>query len=887
VTQPGVASDGATARGLGLAVNGQRPSASNFLLDGLENNNYLITGPLVNVAPQAIQEYRISTNNYSAEYGRTSGYLANAITRGGANQLHGTAYLFLKNDALNANGFQDNLAGRKRSPYKEIQPGFWVGGPVKADKLFLSSAYEHFRSRGKQAEQTFLLPNLEFIRQITPDTRQSRILLETYQPPATGGSGSTGQLQIAPPVSANRSLAIERMDYNPGVNDRITGSLLLSRLNRPDFIWTPYKDFVSALDQNTWRLSGSYLHTFSPTLLNDVRAAYSHDDLHWDRPHPEVATLVSSDGVLLPGSPAFYESKNMSKTVELLDNLTWTRGAHRVALGAGALLRGVDGRLTAGRDAQYRFTGLGNFILDRPSFFRVAVDRSLPATPRLPQYDREYRYKQYFVFAQDTVRVSSRLTANFGLRYESFGAPKNAGPVKDSLVVLGSGSTLANRLAGAVLDQRPGENQPLYGRDGGNWAVRAGLSYDLLGDGRTLVRGSYGIFYDRPFDNLWQNVRNNGIILPQVALTASTTNFTQPVSSAIANLLAGRTLSANFPSLTLMDPDLRNGRVHSYFAGIQHRLTDRLMLEVNALGSYGRRLITTDVVNRDFSTASGRHNNALPDISYRSGQGFSNYNAMTVVARYRAGRGMLHAAYTWSHAIDNQSEPLAGDFFNLSFTSIATTPPSSGRASFSRQFDPQADRGNADFDQRHNLVLMYSWNLPGSHVALRDWTISGLAAFRSGLPYNLLGPTDIAGPGLSYALNNRPDLLNPSIAEIDVPAAGGRRLLNSAAFAAAAPSALGNLGRNAYTGPGFYNFDVAFGRSFRVPRMREGTWLRLRADAFNLLNHANLGNPDTLITSPTFGIAQYGRQGRASGFPAATPLAEGSRQFQLSLRLEF
>jgi hypothetical protein len=876
VTQPGVSSDGATARGLGLAANGQRPSASNFLLDGIENNNYLITGPLVTVAPQAIQEYRVSTNNYSAEYGRTSGYVANAITRSGANQFHGTAYLFLKNEILNANGFQENMAGRKRAPYKESQPGFWVGGPIRSDRLFFSSAYEHFRSRGEQAAQTFVLPNLPVFQQFAPPGRQSRTLLETYAPPpGIGGSGVTGTLSIAPPVSVNRSLAIERIDYNPGTRDRVTGSLLLSRLGRPDFIWTPYKDFISPLQQNTWRISGSHVHTFSPNLVNEARAAYSNDDLHWDRPHPEVATLVSGDGVVLPGSPAFYAFKNVSKSLEFLDNLTWTQGAHRIALGGGALLRTSEGYLTAGRDGLYRFAGITNFIQDFPSSFRAAIQRGTLSQPR---YDREYRYQQYFGFLQDTVRLTSRLTANVGLRYESFGAPRNVGAVKDTLVQLGSGATLATQLTTAQLVTPASGDQQLFGADRSNFAVRAGTSYDLSGTGRTLLRASYGIFYDRPFDNLWQNLRNNSFVVPQIGFASRITSFTRPVQEVIAAL--GSPVNANFPSLTLMDPELRNGRVHSYFAGVQHQLADRLSLEVNALGSYGRRLITTDVVNREFSTATNRYNNALPDISYRSGQGFSNYNALASVLRYQAIRGSLQVAYTWSHAIDNQSEPLAGDFFNLNFTSIATTPPTSGRATFARQFDPQADRGNADFDQRHNLVAMYSWNW-------RNWTLSGLAALRSGQPYNLLGPTDFAAAGQGYALNNRPDLLNPAAARLDQDATGGRLLLNRSAFTAAAPSALGNVGRNAFTGPGFYNFDVALGRSFRIPRLGESTWLRFRADAFNLLNHANLGNPDTVLTSPTFGIAQYGRQGRASGFPAVSPLSESARQFQMSVRLEF
>ncbi len=417
VTQPGVTSDGATARGLGLSANGQRPSASNFLLDGLENNNYLITGPLVTVAPQAIQEYRVSTNNYSAEYGRTSGFLANAVTRSGANQFHGTGYLYLKNEALNANGFQQNLAGQKRSPYKETQPGFWVGGPVVREKLFFSSAFEHFRSRGRQAAQDFKLPNASAIvaqygTLITADN-QAVPLLQQYAP-AVSGNDITGSVTIAPPVSVNRALLIERLDYNPTVNDRITGSLLLARLTRPDFIWTPYPDFVSALHENTYRVGGNYNHTFSADLINEARLALSNDNLSWNRPHPEVPTLFSGDGTVLPGSPAFYAYQNVNRTWEMLDNVIWTRGAHRFTFGGGALLRSSTGYLTAGRDARYLFPGISNFVLSRPTQFQAAIQRNTLPTLQVPDSNRQYRYQQYSGFAQDTFRATSRAHGESG-----------------------------------------------------------------------------------------------------------------------------------------------------------------------------------------------------------------------------------------------------------------------------------------------------------------------------------------------------------------------------------------------------------------------------------------------------------------------------------------
>src|SRR6202022_2900013 len=162
--------------------------------------------------------------------------------------------------------------------------------------------------------------------------------------------------------------------------------------------------------------------------------------------------------------------------------------------------------------------------------------------------------------------------------------------------------------------------------------------------------------------------------------------------------------------------------------GIQQRITGNLTLEVNGLGTYGRALITTDVINRSFSTLTGRYNPSLPDIAYRANQGFSDYNALTAVVRYRTSRGMVQGSYTWSHAIDNQSDPLIGDFFNLNFTSIQSTADSNGRSAFSVQFNPLADRGNSDFDQRHNLVLFSYWNLPTpfsaskARLLLRDWT---------------------------------------------------------------------------------------------------------------------------------------------------------------------
>jgi hypothetical protein len=189
------------------------------------------------------------------------------------------------------------------------------------------------------------------------------------------------------------------------------------------------------------------------------------------------------------------------------------------------------------------------------------------------------------------------------------------------------------------------------------------------------------------------------------------------------------------------------------------------------------------------------------------------------------------------------------------------------------------------------LFLAWTWHSPFQKLWARDWKIAGLAAFRSGFPYSVLSVTTtnpVKGNGLIE--DQRADLVNPAGAVLPTPVAvsGGLRLLNPAAFAEPAnPSVTGNTGRNALTGPGLYNTDISLSRQFRVPSLGEGAVLTLRADAFNILNHANLNNPDNLYGSPTFGIATYGRQGTASGFPAVTPLNETARQVQLLIRLQF
>lgn len=907
VLQPGVTADTSTARGLGFSINGQRPSASNYLLDGVENNNYLITGPLNAVAPEAVQEYRVSTNNFSAEYGRASGFIANAVTRSGASKWHGLGYYYTKNDALNANDFQQNRQGLPRTPLKEAQPGVFVGGPIIPKVLFASGSFEYFRFRSFEQPLTFELPTTNFITNYTTPNSVARKLLAQYPaPPVSSGQNPSAAVTMSPTSTLNRYLASPRADYlMPGGIHRLMGRLAIARVDRPDVGWTPYKDFLSPLTQNTFGLSVAATSSVRPSLTNEARLGWNADDLRFQRPHPEIPTLAAGN-VFLPGSPSFYSLRNHTRYWEFLDNMLWARGRHLFKFGGEFLLRRVGGFLNTGSDGYFGFPTVLDFGADSPAILGLAVSReNLQNSPKpplnltIPDFNREYRYNEYFAFAQDTFKATPRLALNYGVRYENYGAPVNTGPVKDGMIQLGSGADFSQRLVSAKLNFPHGGNQQMYSSDNNDWAARVGFSYSLQQNSKTVLRGAYGIFYDRPFDNLWQNFRNNNVLVGFFPISSDRTDFLAPVATLLPNFrnVPITQFDTGTIELTLYQPGIRNGYVNSYFMGIQRQLTNDLTLEVNGLGALGRKLVTTDIVNRPLSIRTNDPNNnlgylnpALPRISYRSSQGSSNYSALTVLARYRTRRAQFQLAYTWSHSIDNQSEPLAGAF---DFTELKQGGGQKGISAFARQFDSRADRGNSDFDQRHNLVFFSIWELPAGFASskaaalFRGWKFAEVAAFRTGFPYTVGAPSTFTFDGESIE-NNRADVVDPGHIALAQPVSGGKRLLNLGAFRAPVPGRLGSSGRNALSGPGLFNIDLSLSRSFGLKWLGESGRLTFRADAFNVLNHANLNNPTANVGSPDdFGIATYGRKEENRGFPLLTPFRETARQIQLLFRIEF
>jgi hypothetical protein len=866
--EAGVTSDAPTGRGLGLSVNGQRPTASNFLLDGMEENNYLLSGPLAIIPPEAVEEYRFSTNNFSAEYGRTAGFVANAISPGGGASWHGRAYSYLNNQHLNANDFQRNLHQQSRTPVHDADAGLTIGGPV-ATQLFASLAVDHLRFRSNLETQTVTLPTLGFIARVPAGTQAAR-LFAAFPARAIQAPGDVASIDIDPPSSLDRSSVLSKVERLWGGGARVMGRILVVRSARPDFVWSPYQGFSSPLDQNA--TSGA-LTAAVPIgrIESEFRLGLSLDDLRFERSNPQVPGLETA-GVTLPGSPLLFSYRNRSRNWEGIANFTWTTPRHVAKAGGGILTRTLDGYLAPYRDGLYDFANLNDYASDRPSDLVVAVAQANPRAV-LPDFSRQYRYIQFQVFAQDSYRLTARLSLDYGIRYESFGAPHNTGLAKDALVEDG---TLRTPVGGS---------QALYPADRNDFAARVGFVYSLDQQAHTLLRGAYGVFYDRPFDNLWQSIRNNAV---QTVSVPSPSSYPAPVQNELDKL--GIKPDGALPVyrvVTAYQGDIRSPYVHSFFLRLERMVGESLSLELSTLGSFGRKLIATDVLNRQSATYHD-----LPEIHYRSNQGDSNYTALTAVAGYRGHRAHLQLAYTWSHTIDNQSDPLVGEFSDLFFTGV--TPPNSSplRAAFSLEGGARADRANSDFDQRQNLVLLSAWNAPSPASSaiwsrlIRHWTLSGVAALRTGFPFTIFSQPFNA-PFAREVINNRVNLMmSGTNYALRQPVDGGVKLLNETLFQNPARGQLGNSGRNAFRGPGFYNIDLSVSRSFWLAR-EERLKATLRADFFNVLNHANLGNPDPQINSPTFGIAQYGRSGLATGFPSLVPFTESARRVQLLFRLTF
>ena len=745
------------------------------------------------------------------------------------------------------------------------------------------------------------------------------------------------------PFSVDRSLAIERMDYrSPAGTSTISGRAAISRTTQPDHYFSPYQGLSTPLIRNTSSFLLTYDHVFRPGLVNDLRVAFSPGSISLRTPHPEIPILQylynSSSIISTPSSTSPIDFASRGSQWELSDGLTWNHGPLIITTGGGLLLRRPQYLLSYLSQGLYNFnpgvpfvyqrsdgsSGIPNnplapYATGQPSYYELPLSRqdfqnrkAVPLPP--PGYDR-YSSNQFSGYVQANWKAAPRLAINLGARYEYYGTLSNLSSAQ-GFVQLAPGSSIEERLAGAsmVFAKRPS-----YSPDRNNWAGRFGISYSP--SNTTAIRAGYGIFFDRPFDNLFLDARNNSLM---VAVAANgPLDLSQPLSQVFAN---GSLTSVNpintvdptqrqtnyttydtlvhsiFPDLLWTDGNLRTPYIQSWFASLQQQVTRDFFLEINHAGSLARKLIATDLVNRVCSVDCpntpannplGRLNPNLGDILYRNNSGSSDYAALTALARYRTNHALFQASYTYSHTIDNQSDPLLSDIFNLASTNLDAVGEGRGFGVFTRQFDSRADRGNADFDIRHNLIFYSILETPWTSGSrwpgriLGGWQFSQLAAIRSGLPYTLYSPGSYMPQSGGILVGERFDIASQSLLDASYPVRGGVRVVTDGSIGFPGPGQIGDLGRNALRGAGFWNLDLSLTRSFRLAPLGEAARIQLRADAFNVLNHSNLDLPQVFATGGSFAVALYGPTPNQTGFPAAVSALPSPRRLQLQLKVIF
>ena len=878
-----------------FAVNGARDDANSYLLDGAYNVDQKLNTPGVRPPVDAIAEFKVLTNGYDASFGRHAGAQVNVITKSGGNRLSGTAYGFFREKGLNArNAFAPT--NEPAPDYRRSQSGFSLGGPIVRDRTFFFVDYEATRL----TEGITRVSNVPTLAERGGDFSQS--LLSVPINPFTGQPfpGNLIPSFFQHPVGAalinlyplpNRDVPFQNFVSSPRLDDALdhvdakldhhfsSGSSLSVRYSMGDrrlvepfagagFALVPgYGNDVLRRGQN---LLVSETHVPSSRLVNDVRVVFNRvasqvlqenqgTSLNQQVGLPDLSDDPRTWGlslITIPGfSPLGSESNNPQETtlttVQVLDTLTWGAGAHLIKVGADFRFTRQDGF----RDVQSR--GFLNFLPAVTGNALADLLLGLPAVTGGAQLDNPQRLRaqSYNAFIQDNIELRPDLTVSAGLRYELNVPPVDAAdratvydPATGSLVPVGTNGV-----------PRGG-----YEADRNNFAPRLGIAWSPGGDGQTVVRGGYGIYYDQsalaPWEGLYFNPPyfNFGLAFQFPGLPPLTLTDPFPASFPIALP----------PSAISFQPDLRTPFLQQWHGSVQRELGAGSTVEVSYVGSRGHNLIRGRDINQPAPSANVfnlRPNPFFADILAIESQARSRYHALQVRYQQRLRHGLsVLSSYTFG-----KSEDDASGFFS-----------SSGDANAPQDHnDPGAEYGRSGFDVRHRFSLSFAYDLPfgsgapgWSDTLVRDWQLAGIVTLQTGRPFTvaLLPTVDNSNTGFSSlgftaGGDDRPDLVgDPDVAD---PTANA--WFDTTAFVMPSFGSFGTAGRNILDGPGFKNLNLALLRT--VPIGRDAR-LQFRIEAFNLLNTINLHLPDNFFGSPTFG------QILSAGAP---------RRLQLGVRLSF
>jgi len=933
---PGVQSASGVAGGSGdgvkmafaarqFSIDGARQNTLDFMLDGGDNMDTLQNSMMPYPFPDAVQEFSVETTGQGAEFGRNSGGRVNIVTRSGTNAFHGDAFEFVRNTAFDANNFfshgPDNL--------KQNQAGFTFGGPIKRDKLFVFGGYQQtwIRSLSAAGSSVSMPENYrqgnfaDLLSGPTPiqlvDPLNGNAPYKNNQiPESEWSTAAQTLLKYAPVPTSSNDLVyysvpslqsahewITRVDYN--VTPK---SSFFVRLYRNYQATPPYmaaNNIFSATQGSTGEAENgtiTFNYTLSPTML--VRTHFTGNDYDglrsWAVPftmktlvpsiNPEGNGIgVSLDGTsaygFSTGNPASFARSNM----EVAQSWQWIKGRHSISWG-GAF---EDSRYNEYND--YNSAGAFAFNGEWTGFDQA--DFLIGQFNSFIQGNGEIEFKRlhYFgFFGGDTFRLTSRLTLSFGARWEPY-LPLT--DLNNRITMFSAAAYDAGTVSQVFVSSPPGL---LYVGDKGpsgsiipkgvvpndyrHFGPRLGFAYDLLGDGKTSLRGAYGIYYDSPETYAYNNMNDQSPFSFEVSFTSG--DFDNPFAGR-ENLnifpYAGdfqKNSAFALPMVTAaLQPTETVPYVQSWNLTLERQLRQSWFVSASYVGSKGTHLWGDFDDNLPVYDSSQSFAQNLTTIQARRPlqQQFQEldllmaglnqqYNSFQLSVENRVSRGLSNKlSYTLSKNLDDLSS-------NAQLTSNTIWDS----YNFSQFYGP------SDFDRRHRLVDSLVYRVPDAGQAMKskfasmilgNWEVSGIITLESGSPFTVESTNDSCACSGTLGL---PTMSAQLIGPIQIAHGRSNQIaeyFNTNSFAQADPDTFGNLGRNSIYGPAFVNTDAAAYRNFPLHFLGEQGKLTFRAEFFNLFNRADLSNPNNSVGSPTFG--------------EITSTASTPRILQFSLKLFF
>jgi outer membrane receptor protein involved in Fe transport len=869
--QPGVTaalaagSDVVGGRTPKISINGARPEQNSFLLDGTDINNVYnktpgsVAGVLLGV--DAVLEFQVLTNAYSAEFGKAAGGVVNAVTRAGTNQLHGSAFAFRRDSSMDAKNYFDPKDA-PIPPFSRNQFGGTVGGPLRVDRTFFFGAYEGLIERLGVTGLTAVPDDNARLGVLPtgPITLHPAIprYLDVLFPHANGRSlgGGVAEYQFTLRQPTDEHFAQARVDHRFAAGDTMFARYTISNgeVDRQPTVKPPIT-FTRESSRNQY-LTIDDRHLFSPNLLGTFKGGFNRSVSLADN----VRTIdIPSDMSWLPGEPFGYMTvqgmvTEMAGDYRLPRNdhlnnfqwdqtLFWTRGRNDIKVGMQGQYLQFDQDTTSQRGGIVTFTSLSNFLQGIAQGVDFAVPGKIDPI-------RNYRQQFWGFFAQDDLRWRPNLTLNLGVRYEFVTIPTEAN---------GKISNLRHVTDTALTVGSPWHSNPSLA----NVAPRLGVVWDPFKKGRTAIRGGFGLFYDEILPKYYFFT---GSLNPPFTTRTSLAN--PPFPNVLANFDPNAPIRAQ---LQTVNYDLQTPFITQYNASVQQSLPGSWDVTIGYVGSRGRNLLRVGDANlapetivngvKTYQPALGRRNPNFVGIWQRVTDGESFYNALQLAVNKRYSKGLrAQVSYTLARSIDDSSGINSQDFDNNVQYVLDW-------------YDRKYDRGPSAFSVRHNLTFNWTWDMGRGFQLNNTTTMMSGTPFTVRLGFNRSGNLNTT----NFSLNERPNLK----AGCDPILGGPDRYWDVSCFELPTVNTRGNLPRNSLTGPGLVNADVALVKSFTLGAARS---FQLRVEAFNVFNHPNLGNPSLAGRTATVGSTSFGI---ITSTRLPTGDAGSARQIQFAAKLLF